>query len=211
MKSVRLRVLDHVRSWLLSQPHDKLNFCTLIHPTLQLSYAVLMDMIDTVFIFFTLLLWQEILCLIFTRENMSGRLCYEEAVSSSAICTAVHAGKLPWQANHGKSISVNYHESWNCQGISCPRINGLGLDIQSLALNRVAIHCAEPLDAQLLPGLLQRNGPSGDVLVAVLTGSMGLLGHNFSPFVHHQVFFSVTRDLNRVQEWEEMQRIAKVI
>ena len=88
--------------------------------------------------------------------------------------------------------SVNYHASWNCRFLSTSLnrsggIDGLGLGIESLALRCLTIHSAEAFDAQLLPGLCHCGGPSGDVLVGFLAGSMLLLGHNLVTLVLQQV------------------------
>ena len=88
--------------------------------------------------------------------------------------------------------SVNYHASWNCRFLSTSLnrsggIDGLGLGIKSLALRCLTIHSAEAFDAQLLPGLCHCGGPSGDVLVGFLAGSMLLLGHNLVTLVLQQV------------------------
>ena len=88
--------------------------------------------------------------------------------------------------------SVNYHASWNCRFLSTSLnrsggIDGLGLGIESLALRCLTIHRAEAFDAQLLPGLCHCGGPSGDVLVGFLAGSMLLLGHNLVTLVLQQV------------------------
>ena len=88
--------------------------------------------------------------------------------------------------------SVNYHASWNCRFLSTSLnhsggIDGLGLGIESLALRCLAVHSAEAFDAQLLPGLCHCGGPSGDVLVGFLAGSMLLLGHNLVTLVLQQV------------------------
>ena len=88
--------------------------------------------------------------------------------------------------------SVNYHASWNCRFLSTSlnrsgSIDGLGLGIESLALRCLTIHSAEAFDAQLLPGLCHCGGPSGDVLVGFLAGSMLLLGHNLVTLVLQQV------------------------
>ena len=68
-----------------------------------------------------------------------------------------------------------------------------GLRIKSLALGRLAIHSAEAVDAQLLPGLHQSRVPGFDVLESLFTLGIGGLGDDLPSLVLHQICLAMPR------------------
>ena len=109
-----------------------------------------------------------------------GYTCWaqSESVSSKDTKTGFRA---PWTTTKAGSAKCS------C-GIKC-----LGFHIESLPLCRLSVHSTKTFDAQLLPGLDHCVVPAGDVLEAVLGRSTGLLAHDFSSLVDHEIIACVSR------------------